>query len=298
MSVPDASASRHRTGAEPPAALAAVVETLECPHCRDALDLDRGTVRCPRGHAFDVARQGYVNLLSGRVRAPPGDSPAMVEARTAFLARGHHAALAARVVDAAAAAAGISERVVLDVGAGTGYFLAALLDGLPGRYGIALDVSKYALRRAARAHERAAAVAADAWQRLPLRDATAGLALSVFAPRNGEELRRVLHPSGALVVVTPTPAHLDELVRSLSLLTVDPRKDARLAEQLEPHFALVDRATHEQRWTLTHDDVAAAVAMGPSAWHLDHAQTRERIDQLPEPVAVTSSVTLSCYRPS
>ena len=133
-----------------------------------------------------------------------GDTAAMVQARADFLAAGHFAGLAAEVADtaaealAAAAADGAGAGCVVESGAGTGYYLARVLDALPGRVGIALDRSRYALRRAARAHERIGAVACDVWRRLPVTATAAALALDVFAPRNGAELRRILsgRPAG------------------------------------------------------------------------------------------------------
>ena len=112
----------------------------------------------------------------------------MVAARDEFLGAGHFEPIA----DAAAAAAleAVGERAgtpgfALDLGAGTGYQLARLLDSLPAWRGLALDASAPALRRAARAHPRMAAVACDVWGELPLQDGAADLALNVFAPRNG-----------------------------------------------------------------------------------------------------------------
>ena len=69
---------------------------------------------------------------------------------------------------------GVPDGCVLDLGAGTGWYLARVLDRLPGRSGLALDLSRHALRRAARAHARIGAVAADAWGPLPVRDAAVG----------------------------------------------------------------------------------------------------------------------------
>src|SRR5262249_28297004 len=156
---------------------------------------------------------------------------------------------------------------VADVGAGTGYYLAAVLDRLPDRAGLALDVSKFALRRAARAHERIGAVAADAWEHLPVADGAAAVGLHIFAPRSGGELRRILHPAGALLVVTPNPEHLGELAGPLRLLAVDPRKDERLAGKLGPYLDLREQRQLRFGVRLGHRDIAAAVAMGPSAWH-------------------------------
>src|SRR5699024_6366723 len=95
--------------------------------------------------------------------------------------------------------------------------------------GIGVDASKPAVRAAARAHPRAAAVLADAWGGLPLADASAHLIMSVFAPRNSAAYRRVLAPGGAVLVVAPQPGHLAELVEALGLVRVDDRKGERIA---------------------------------------------------------------------
>src|SRR5690606_14909477 len=134
----------------------------------------------------DVAREGYVSFLVGRPTRLVGDDSAMVAARARFLAAGHLAPLADAL---AARAREAGPGLAVEVGAGTAYHLARALDALPGRGGLAIDVSKHAARHAARAHPRLAAVVADARATLPVADACAGLVLDVFAPRNGAELR-------------------------------------------------------------------------------------------------------------
>jgi len=283
-----------------------VLAYLRCPVCGAGLAPADRAVRCARGHAFDVARQGYLHLTTGRTRHP-GDSAAMVAARADFLAGGHFAfvaeALAQRAAEIAAehaphaeAAAGTSDipaeaaaPLVVDVGAGTGSHLAAVLDALPAAVGLAVDSSKAAARRAARVHPRAGAVVCDVWSGLPLRDHTARLVLNVFAPRNPVEFRRVLAPGGELLVVTPQPAHLAELVGALDLLQVDVRKQDRLAATLG-RPVLRRRLTRTLR--LGHDDLRALVAMGPSARHVDP----DAVSALPEPFAVTAAVQLDAYR--
>ena len=206
--------------------LADVVEYLCCPHCGAELALGAGTLQCGAGHSFDVARQGYVSLLPGAPRAASGDSAAMVAARELFLGAGHFEPLEAAL--AAAAAGAPAGGCVADLGAGTGWQLARVLDALPPRPGLALDVSRPALRRAARAHPRIGAVGCDIWGALPMRPEAVGLMLNVFAPRNGAEMARVMAPDARLVVVTPTPRHLEELAGPLGLLSVDERKPERL----------------------------------------------------------------------
>ncbi|MGW4497581.1 putative RNA methyltransferase [Micromonospora sp. NPDC004336] len=286
---------------------ARIVDRLRCPVCAEPLaEAAAGTaraLRCPRRHSFDVARQGYVNLLAGR--APhAGDTAEMVAARADFLAAGHYdlisSALAAAATEAARrvrAARPEAYPLVVDAGAGTGRHLAAVLAALPDAVGLALDVSKPALRRAARAHPHAAAALADTWQRLPLADADAAVLLNVFAPRNGAEFHRVLAPQGALLVVTPAADHLAELVGALGLLRVDPDKADRVADSLGGHFTEAAAAEHRRELALTGPEVATLVGMGPSAWHTDPAGLAARIAALPEPVRVTVAVRLAVWRP-
>lgn len=277
--------------------LVAVAPFLDCPHCHESLETTDDTLRCPTGHTFDIARQGYVNLLAGDAHTGTADTAEMVAAREEFLAAGHFEPLTRALASRAVAVAGTgASGCVVDVGAGTGHHLSAVVGGLPGTIGVALDVSKYALRRAARSGPRIGAVACDAWQRLPLRDGVAVLALSVFAPRNAAELWRVLRPGGALLVVAPTQRHLGELRGPLDLLTVDVDKPRRLQERVASHFVRETHETVETNLRLSAADVEHVVMMGPNAFHTDRAALRERIRSLPMPVDVTASVTLSVYR--
>ncbi|MGX7825399.1 putative RNA methyltransferase [Actinokineospora sp. 24-640] len=270
--------------------LADVLPHLVCPHCGDDLAADVGALRCPRRHTFDIARQGYVTLLRGSAPAS-GDTAEMVAARAAFLDAGHYAPL----VSALTALVQPGEGCVVDAGAGTGHYLAAVLGRHPGP-GIALDSAKPALRRAARAHPAIGAVACDLWQPLPVREATAGLVLNVFAPRNPAELRRVLRADGTLLVAAPTARHLAELVAELDLLSVEDGKQDRIDARLDPHFAVRSQTTCEFPLSLTPADVAALVGMGPNAFH-SGGDRADRIARMGGPVHVTASVTLTAYRP-
>jgi 23S rRNA (guanine745-N1)-methyltransferase len=270
-----------------------VVAHLRCPVCRAALATRGGSLRCGAGHSFDIARQGYADLTAGRP-THGGDTTEMVSARESVLAEGHFDFVTAAVV---AALSAYPEGLAVEVGAGTAVHLAALLDAAPGLWGLALDVSKPALRRAARRHPRLAAIRADAWRPLPIADGAATAVLNVFAPRAGGELRRILRPAGALVTVTPEPAHLAELVGPLGLLTVDPDKEGRLAAALGPHFTLAERTVHARRLVLTRDQARALVAMGPSAWHVDPAALDTGLAALPTPMEAQACVLVSVWHP-
>ena len=307
---------------------AEVLPYLRCPVCSGQLTAADRTIRCERGHAFDVARQGYAHLNSGPLRHP-GDTAEMIAARVDFLAGGHYAFIADALAEAAGQVGrGAGDGLVVDVGAGSGYYLAAVLDARPGAVGLALDSSKAAARRAARAHPRASAAVCDAWGRLPLADGSAALLLDVFAPRNAPEFRRVLAAGGVLLVVVPEPEHLAELVGELGLLRVDPEKADRLAAELGPPVAQ-RRLSRVLR--LRHDELRALIGMGPSAWHIDRQRAQrsddlwvaawrrtrrarvvegardqapqipehshpDDVDRLPEPFPVTAAVRINTYR--
>lgn len=306
---------------------------LTCPVCGSGFSLT-GSRRpgsrlcCAAGHSFDVARQGYVNLMPGGARPGTADTAGMVADRAAFLAAGHYAPLAELIADLAGelvanaspgpgAAAASAPPAVLDAGAGTGYYLAAVLrrlraaagpedstgaedaedaEGSAGAVGLAMDISARALRRAARAGPGIGAVVWDTWLPWPVRPAGVSLVINVFAPRNGPEFRRVLRPGGGLIVATPAPGHLAELVGAAGLLTVDEHKEERLAAALGPHFTLTGRRDLTVPLRLRHADAATLTGMGPSAWHTDPAGTRARLASLAEPVPVTAAFQVRVYR--
>ncbi|HEX7743814.1 MAG TPA: 23S rRNA methyltransferase [Micromonosporaceae bacterium] len=279
----------------------AVVDRLRCPVCAQRLvevSEPARALRCARGHAFDLARQGYVNLLAGRA-AHDGDTAPMVAAREEFLAAGHYAAISGALAAAAIRHLPPADPapLVVDAGGGTGRHLAAVLDAVPDAVGLVVDVSKPALRRAARIHPRADAALADTWRALPLADEAAAVLLNVFAPRNGREFRRVLRADGALLVVTPGPDHLRELVTSLGLLRVDPEKADRIAAGLAGWFLPGPVHNDRDRLALSRAAARALVAMGPSAWHADQRRLDDRLALLPEPIGVTVAVQLAVYRP-
>lgn len=276
-----------------PRALAAAVPLLRCPYCRASLRLAGRSLVCARGHSFDIARQRHVSLLPPR-RPPTGDRPEMVAARAGFLASGHYEPIAAAVVAAARDAAVRRLGCVVDLGAGPGYYLARVLDALPGWIGIALDASRPALRRAVRADARIAGVASDLWRRLPLEDGAADLAISAFAPRDAREIARVLAPEAALVVVTPTSRHLRELALVPGTLRVEPDKQPRLRRRLAPALTSVRADGVEFMLRLDRDGVRSLVAMGPSAYHVEEA----RLGLLPAALDVTASVIVETFRRS
>jgi 23S rRNA (guanine745-N1)-methyltransferase len=258
----------------------AVLAALRCPNCSLPLAQTRGALRCARGHSFDLAKQGYAALTAGRT-PHTGDSTEMITDREAFLSAGHYAFIADALAGHATAG------LIVDAGTGNGYYLAKVLDAEPEAFGLGLDVSKPALRRAARTHPRADAALADLWAPLPLADDSAALILNVFAPRNGPEFRRILRPGGALIVVTPLTDHLRELVEAADLIGVQPDKSDKVREALEGYFDADDSVTLRRELHLTAAEARTLVGMTPSARH----PTRETAD-----ITVTAAVDVTVWR--
>jgi len=267
------------------------MEVLICPVCGGGLtqtDSAR-SMRCGRGHCFDIARQGYVSLVTGS-RAM-GDTAEMVRARASFLVGGMYEPIAQTMtqeIQGYIRDVSGSERLLLaDLGGGTGWYSAYILDRVPSLDGVLLDVSSQAAKVAARAHPRLRVATADLWKSIPLADSSVDIAMVVFAPRNPDEIYRILVPGGACLVVTPQPNHLGELRESM--LSIEPEKEVRLAEQFS-RFRAGETSSLQYRRVFSAQDVADVIAMGPSAFHKDHARAEET-----KPTEVTISVALHWY---
>ncbi|WP_159825737.1 putative RNA methyltransferase [Arthrobacter sp. 9AX] len=279
---------------------------LQCPVCSNRLDLlaadtGQGRLACPSGHSFDAARQGYYNLLVGKGTAFEADSSAMVQARSDFLGNGHYAPLADAVAAAVVPFLPEAGAAVLDSGTGTGHYLRSLLDAAAAQgrtvAALGLDISKFALRRAARINPEAVNLVCDIWQPLPLADSSVDAVTVIFAPRNAAEFARVLRPSGRLVVVTPRKGHLASLAAVTGMLGIGEDKEARLAEAMSGHFSAETTIDVDIPLALTRREAADLAFMGPAGHHLDRDALLVRLDGLPEPVAAGAKFQLMVFRP-
>jgi 23S rRNA (guanine745-N1)-methyltransferase len=300
----------------------ASVASLLCPVCRASLARRGGSGRtlvCPAGHSFDAARQGYFNFLVGKGTVFEADAADMVAARFEFLSAGHYqpladavAGLAAPALEEQRAAGTGAAGTVLDAGTGTGHYLRALLDrtivgngtvqangagaGNPPA-AIGLDISKFALRRAARLNPEAVNLVGDVWQPLPVADDAVDVVMVVFAPRNAAEFARVLRPGGRLVVVTPRPGHLAEVAGQTGMLGIEPAKDERLAASLAGHFSLLSGQDLDLDLALAPADVGRLALMGPAGHHLDRGALDSLVSDLPPVTAVSARFRISVFAP-
>ena len=252
------------------------------------------------GHSYDVAKQGYVTLASGAGLNHEGDSPEMVASREAFLSRGHFApfveTVTERVLDALSHGSLVDDAqpTILEVGAGTGYYLSHTLDAVENSRGVGVDIAVPAAKHLAKSHPRVGAVVADVWTGLPLQDASVDVITVIFAPRNSAEFARVLRDEGEVIVLTPQQGHLDELREPLGILGVEDGKVDRLLEQARGHLEQVGEGELiEFPMRLDREAIAAQVGMSPSARHIEPEVLAQRVAALPETMEVTARAQLT-----
>jgi 23S rRNA (guanine745-N1)-methyltransferase len=234
--------------------------------------------------------------------AEPGEAavPGMGAAQRVGAPQGVGAASAVSTDAGVSPAATGAALRLLDAGAGTGYYLravsralAAATDAQPNA--VALDISRHAMRRAAKVPHTTALVW-DLWRELPLETGSVDLLLNVFAPRNGAEFHRVLAPGGIAIVVTPLPEHLAEAAELLGLLSIAAGKEDAVAARLGAGFEPAGTREVRTPMRLSADQAADLALMGPAGHHLDAARLRDRLQGQDLPPLVTAAFRIQVFR--
>lgn len=246
---------------------------LRCPVCGEALQQREKTWSCTRGHSFDVARQGYVNLLpvTQKHSLHPGDTKEQVAARRDFLDGGYYTPIADMLT------ALLREfcpecRTVLDVGCGEGYYLSGLPQ-IPERWGI--DVSKEAVRYAAVREKNAQFLVATA-SHLPFAERSFDALLSMFALTMPEEFSRVLKDGGTFIQVLAGEHHLPKLK---SLIYPEQKEKPKNLHPDLPGFTLLHSRVLEFHFELNEPrQVQNLLYMTPHVWRITR-QGAERLMQ-------------------
>ena len=263
---------------------------LLCPICGLTLLREQRVCRCPSGHSFDIARQGYVNLLPVQQKHSrnPGDTREQVLARRSFLEADFYAPIAAALTEAARRY-GCTGPVV-DVGCGEGYYSSRLAAGI-GAELVGLDISKEAVRCAAAKYKDAQWLCATA-AALPLPTASAGLLTSLFALTVPEEFRRVLRPEGLYFQVLAAEDHL------LGLKSVIYPKLLHKAKETTPEiegFTLLESVSIRFSFTVEDQQVQNLLSMTPHVFRI----SREGAQRLAETKILTdtASCVLNIFKP-
>ena len=253
---------------------------LLCPvrGCHSALMRADRRVFCPRGHSFDVARSGYVNLLQPQERRSkqPGDTAAAIAGRRRLHDSGVTQPLLEAVAEMMAASPG---DIALDAGCGEGFYLGAIA-GRTGCLAHGIDISIPAVDAAARRYPECEWIVANADRFVPYADCSFSIVMSITARINTREFQRVLRDDGRLLVALPAR---DDLIE---LRGVGRDRVARAIDTLSPGFTLVNR-----RNVATAADLDAAAVQD-----VLHSTYRPKQPQPAKAMRVTFSLDLLLFR--
>ena len=263
---------------------------LLCPLCGKVLTRHQNACVCDDRHSFDVARQGYVNLLTVQQKHSlhPGDTREQVVSRRAFLEGGFYEPIVAALKEQAAALN--ASGPVLDAGCGEGYYSSRLADSLRTEL-LGLDISKEAVRYAAGKYKDALWVCGTA-AKLPVADHSVGLLCSLFAVTLPEEFHRVLQPDGLFFQVLAAQDHLLGL-KSVIYPELKLRPKDSVPEL--PGFALVRSMPIRFDFRVEGEQVQNLLAMTPHMYRISKAgaEALRATDALND----TASCVLNIYKP-
>lgn len=272
--------------------MSTLFDALTCPLDGLPLRLEGTSWRCDASHSFDVASQGYVNLLpvQNKRSLQPGDSKEMVAARKAFLEEGYFEPIAKelqRIIFEHATA----PCACLDAGCGEGYYVRYLASCTPFPCTfVGLDISKWAVRAAAVQSKNIRWLVASNAQ-LPLAHGCFDWVLSLFGFPVFESFAKVLKPQGSVLVVNALAGHLSEL----KAVIYPSIKEKHLGNRELPQgFTLARTHTLNYKVMLpTQEAIATLLAMTPHqyrapAWGLERAKALKELE-------VTVEVEFSRY---
>ena len=227
--------------------------------CGERLSRESAAWKCPKGHSFDVARAGFVNLLQPQDKKAesPGDAKDVVDARRRVLDAGAakplSAALIERLADLRRGAC------VIDIGCGEGTHLAALgasrdIDAC------GVDLSVPAIEAAAKRHKAIAWIVANADRGLPFADGSVDAALSITGRRDAAELARVLASGGRAVIAIPAPDDLAELREAVQGAAHEEDRLEKVRDEMRGRFTEESSQTVSHRLRLDRERIADVLA--------------------------------------
>ena len=245
---------------------------LICPVCKGALIKNEHTYSCGAGHSFDIAKEGYVNLLMSQASSQKrhGDDKLMVRSRRDFLDKGYYSALRDAVAEELALNTAPGAHII-DVGCGEGYY-TELLEAVNNPVAVGIDISKDALKLASKRLKNTALCVASAFT-LPCADSSADAVVNIFAPCAYGEFHRVLKENGVLIKAVPLAEHLWDLK---CILYGEPYKN-KPEQRDDALFELVD--FKELKYTIAlpcSEDIFALFTMTPY-YYKTSAQDSERL---------------------
>lgn len=255
-----------------------------CPKCKEKLRLNGRSFTCVNHHNYDIAKQGYVNLMLASSQSS-GDSKEMVVARHRFLNQGYYAKLREKCCELIANAHAIR---LVDLGCGEGYYTKEMAKLVHECIGI--DLSKDALKMASRDDKKSQYILASIFH-LPISSNSVDVITNIFAPTPLDECRRVLKENGIYIRVSPHVSHLYEFKKALYENVYENE-----VEWLDENtFKLVDEILVEDKITLTnHEDIEDLFMMTPYYWK-SSKETSRKVLNLNE-ITTTIAFEIQVYK--
>ncbi len=250
---------------------------LRCPLCRGGLRQRENSMRCPKGHTFDVSAKGYINFIPGQ-KPLKGYDAAFYAARRRVFDAGYYSHVLEGI---AGYLQGVkAPRLMLDAGCGEGYYAARLQRCLSAPC-IGLDVSREAVRKAASPQSPVGYLVADI-ANMPIKGGSVSLLMNLFTPANYGEFARVLAKNGLIIKAVPGEEHFVQLRRAAGdSLRGEAYDEKRVADYFEKHAVLIDRFRLTKTYPLPESIRADALRMSPIAFGMtDEALAGFRVEEI------------------
>ncbi len=247
---------------------------LICPVCSGAISREENRYICERGHSYDIAKQGYVNLLTSVKGSTHGDNREMIEARSRFLSGGFYSPLADEICKLACENF-CDGGLLIDCGCGEGYYTDKVYSALAKRFSrlsvCGFDISRDAVKYASKRNKDITLLVAGVYH-MPMADGCADMLLSVFSPFAREEFLRVLKKGGTLISVIPDKRHLWSLKSAL----YDTPYENTVAEYEIEGFDFVGESEVKNTITLENGQISDLFMMTPY-YYRTRPQDKEKI---------------------
>jgi 23S rRNA (guanine745-N1)-methyltransferase len=237
-----------------------------CPNCKSVLNKNEKTLQCLNGHSFDIAKEGYTNLLlpNQKKSLDPGDNKAMMNARESFLDIGHYDFLIEFIESSLFSFEDKTidkNRNLIDLGCGTGYYTRKILRE-QNINKIGVDISKAGISKAAKLDRSSKYIISSIFN-LPIEDYSVDIVLNIFSPVSIPEVKRILKPGGYFIKVVPAENHMREIA-SLVYEKVIPHSSSFETDISNySEFSVVKTQDLEKSILLTGDDLYNQISMTP-----------------------------------
>ena len=242
-----------------------------CPICQENLTLIETSFKCSNRHSFDLAKFGYVNLAP-QIKQSTNYDKENFQNRQQILEAGFYQAILEGISDILATKS--SEKTVLDIGCGEGFYSRELQESHSDKTFYAFDISKDSVQIAAKSETNWAVnwFVGDL-ARLPIKDASMDILLDIFSPANYGEFRRVLSQNGILMKVVPTENHLKEIRQMVQeQLTKKDYSNQDIKEHFQEHFSIQSSQIASLTKPITAEQRQALLSMTPLLFHVDQSK--------------------------